>query len=1396
MKKTVILLIVIFSAVSAFGAVFQNKLLVELTDDSAQNVRLSGTLQGIIEPIQDETILLEPVFYLPSDPKHLAVWYDLGMNRWFRVVSDKRSAEQIVQTVKAGNAILSTLVETPSYALEVPNDYDNYDLWGLDRMNLPEAWDIYHADSQVIISTIDTGCRIDHPDLESQIYTNYGEDANGDGVIDESDENGIDDDNNGFIDDFHGWDFVNSGNFIDPEYRVNGEDYLGRDNEVYPDIHGHGTHVAGIAGAVTNNNVGVASAGWNLQNMPLRAGMAIVDNGYLNGVGYDDDFAAAVMYATDMGARVISISFGGGGVNNAYRAAFQYARTFGVIIFAAAGNDGSNQPSYPANYDEVLAVAATNPNDTKAGFSNYGDWVALSAPGVNIWSTMSNNQWHAVDYIAWDGTSMATPNAAAVAGLIISYNPGLDGEEVEDILLNSCDNIDNENPTYAGLLGAGRINAEAALQAAPPFEFVIPSGLEADLDTENGSVALAWDPVIADYFLHYAVYRNGQLIGEADSPEYADELPEYGTFEYSVSSVYEMGESDPSEPVVVTWEVEETTHFDPVIPTGNPYALIIEDARIDEEQLAPDMEIGIFDSDLCVGAEVVDGTWPLPITAWQGDVAQGLEGFMAGNPISYLIWDGTAEYDAAPDYSVGNGTFAYGPFSQLTLQAVSLQFYEPVLPTGSPYAIIVEMAMLDGDPLVQGSEIGVFDDDLCVGATIITGDWPIPLTAWESAPAYGLDGFTVGNPMSFTVWTDETEYSAAADYLGGNGNGTFGYGPFSQVNLQAFSFQFYQPVVPTGLPYALIVQTALLDGAELPLESEIGAFDGELCVGAGIVTGNWPVPFTAWQSDPAQGLEGYTPGHEIVFTVWDGEEEFSAEAEYEVGNGTFGFGPFSQFSLYASSLQYYEPVPPTGQPYAIIVTEATFEDASLLVGDEIGFFDGDVCVGAMAVNGEWPMPVVTWQSDAGQGLPGFIVGNPIIASVWLQETEEVFDAQITYQVGNGTYGFGPFSQITLAAYSTITMTLPLQGNYFELVSTYVVPDNLDAEAIFGGINDLAIVYQHDGGMYFPPVLNTIGDITVTYGYRIFCRSQSELTIEGHLMDPGTVYHLTPNSWNWFGYPFDHNVPSTVALAEIEPFIRIVQSDDGRMWVPPFVNTLGNLHPGEGYMTIVTEDVEFQYSEGLGTQSFENFDQPDEFMVDERINPTGLPYAVIIKLAGNLQGMNPAQVELYDGAKLVGSGFVDAPDQWIPAVAWQEAPEQGMDGFVSGHQIHVVLKNSIGEIIAEETDNTNRFGEGAYAQIELEQVTLPDHFSVSPAFPNPFNGEVSIPFQLPASGEVTISLTNVIGQQIYRVNGNYQAGNHTCHLNTTRPSEPLGSGVYFIRVDFRDQSRIQKIMLLK
>jgi len=304
-----------------------------------------------------------------------------------------------------------------------PNDPSFSSQWGLTNINAPAAWNYFSTGSNVVVAIVDDAIERTHADLSPNLWVNSGEIAG----------NNIDDDNHGYIDDINGYDVGSNDNNPNPP------------NSSFD----HGTHVAGIVSARSNNGVGVASIGFSCKLMCVKSTTTVgqVTNGY-----------DGIIYAAVSGADVINMSWGGPGTSTTAQNVVNYAAGEGCILIAAAGNDDVNTQFYPAAYNNVVSVAATTSTNAKASFSNYGNWIDVSAPGNNIYSTTVGNT-----YGNKSGTSMASPMVAGLAGLMKSLNPTMPNADLINCLISTAANIDAQNPSYIGQLGSGRIDAAAAM---------------------------------------------------------------------------------------------------------------------------------------------------------------------------------------------------------------------------------------------------------------------------------------------------------------------------------------------------------------------------------------------------------------------------------------------------------------------------------------------------------------------------------------------------------------------------------------------------------------------------------------------------------------------------------------------------------------------------------------------------------------------------------------------------------------------------------------------------------------------------------------------------------------------------------------------------------------------
>ncbi len=293
----------------------------------------------------------------------------------------------------------------------VSNDpYENLQ-WALKKISAQAAWSITTGDSDIILAIVDTGIDYHHPDL-------------------------------------------------DANYVALGYDWVNDDSDPMDD-NGHGTHCAGIVAAELNNSIGIAG----VAQVRIMAEKGLCEYGW----GWSNDLANAITHAVNQGAQIISCSWGSGEDSELIHEAIRYAHESDVLIISSAGNDAWHLESYPAAYEEVIAVAATDRADEPTSFTNYGDWIELSAPGSNIFSTMPNSA-----YAYMGGTSMSTPYVAGVAALVWSRFPSMTPDQVRQHLLKTSNDLGELG--FDVYYGYGRVNASTAVDKIWPESDILILG--------------------------------------------------------------------------------------------------------------------------------------------------------------------------------------------------------------------------------------------------------------------------------------------------------------------------------------------------------------------------------------------------------------------------------------------------------------------------------------------------------------------------------------------------------------------------------------------------------------------------------------------------------------------------------------------------------------------------------------------------------------------------------------------------------------------------------------------------------------------------------------------------------------------------------------------------------
>lgn len=318
-------------------------------------------------------------------------------------------------------------------------------------INAEDGWKIDKSQGgkDLVVGVVDSGLDLTHQDIRGNVWVNSGEDLNRNGAIEEQEKNGRDDDRNGYIDDFYGYDFGAAGE--------NG--VLNPDNDPTDD-EGHGTHVSGIIAGMANNKEGVTGVAYNGKILSAK----VFPN------GYESVVSRAVIYAVNNGAKVINMSLGREseeGEEGMISDAIAYAKARNVAVLVAAGNETMNAAySYPANVAEAITISATNSKDNKAIYANFGMKIAVGAPGTDILSLRSNAYIgmgiYRRNYLVISGTSMATPVSTGIAALIRANRPEFTPEQVRQVLQYSADDLGK--PGFDELFGYGRVNLKKALE--------------------------------------------------------------------------------------------------------------------------------------------------------------------------------------------------------------------------------------------------------------------------------------------------------------------------------------------------------------------------------------------------------------------------------------------------------------------------------------------------------------------------------------------------------------------------------------------------------------------------------------------------------------------------------------------------------------------------------------------------------------------------------------------------------------------------------------------------------------------------------------------------------------------------------------------------------------------
>lgn len=434
----------------------------------AARVALLATLLGIASvhaaPQNEVQLLVKPKANMSEAALHALISAGGGREHNSIPALDVRiirvpaaAAEKLLNALRRNADVEYAEPDQVAQAFATANDPYFSSEWHLSKIEAPAAWDSTTGAADMIVAVIDTGVLASHPDLNGKVLAGY--------------------------------DFVNN------------------DTDASDD-NGHGTAVAGVSAAASNNQLGVAGVAWANPILPVKVLGA-------DGSGSYSAIANGITWAADRGARVINLSLGGTTNSPTLQNAVNYAWNKGAVIIAAAGNSGNNIASYPAACQNVVAVSATDSADARPSWSNYGSYVDVSAPGVDILTLYGTNS-----YASWSGTSFSSPVTSGVVALMRAANSQLSNQSIVNLLLGNSDDLGS--PGYDEYYGNGRVNARRAVSAAQALvtDTTVPLAVidaPAAGASVSGTVNVAISGTDNVGVTRVELYLDGVLFGQSNS---------------------------------------------------------------------------------------------------------------------------------------------------------------------------------------------------------------------------------------------------------------------------------------------------------------------------------------------------------------------------------------------------------------------------------------------------------------------------------------------------------------------------------------------------------------------------------------------------------------------------------------------------------------------------------------------------------------------------------------------------------------------------------------------------------------------------------------------------------------------------------------------------------------